>query len=200
MNDYNGFCSTITGFLERPWWETKNDYTRKTLSPMLGNGLVAGGANWRWIRVPPVHVLSTFPGGRSTFSHVRSTCCPRSILVMSQAPIPGNMQRLYWESLNDHTRKISLHVLANPGMSSLRTTMPGKVHGIIGYISLSLSLSCPKQLQPTKQQIQSKIGHVMNRQARQSSPDDLLGVSTRRRAAVDARRNHWDPRYPKIAG
>ena len=147
MNDYNGFCSTITGFLERPWWETKNDYTRKTLSPMLGNGLVAGGANWRWIRVPPVHVLSTFPGGRSTFpggrstfSHVRSTCCPRSILVMSQAPIPGNMQRLYWESLNDHTRKISMHVLANPGMSSLRTTMPGKVHGIIGYIYIYIIL------------------------------------------------------------
>ena len=69
-----------------------------------------------------------------------------------------------------------------------------------GHIYIYLSLSCPKQLQPTKQQIQSKIGHVMNGQARQSSPDDLLGVSTRRRAAVDARRNHWDPRYPKIAG
>ena len=140
MNDYNEFCSTVTGF--------PNDHGGKPRTTKPGKRLNQEMAWWSaggWIGVPPVHVLSTFPGGRSTFPggrstfpggrstspHVRSMCCPRSILVMSQAPIPGNMQRLYWKSLSDHTRKMSLHVLANPGMSSLRTTMPGNVHGII---------------------------------------------------------------------
>ena len=75
------------------------------------------------------------------------------------------------------------------------------------YMHIHINISCPKELQPTEQQIQSKIGHVMNHQARQSSPDDLLGVSTRRRTAVDARRNGmqghpraWKPTMSQTPG